>query len=124
MSRSENPSAMLLLGRPAGVSGITVLCTVEGTRFLYWLRCRRLVSKTSISASTQNDETGFDYSRLCVLLAVLEKRTGYNFGGCDVYINVIGGSLKWTEPAPATLRLLLLFIRDFGDIPIGDRLGG
>ena len=35
--------------------------------------------------------TGFDYSRLCVLLAVLEKRTGYNFGGYDVYINVIGG---------------------------------
>ena len=62
--------------------------------------------------------TGFDYSRLCVLLAVLEKRTGYNFGGYDVYINVIGG-LKIDEPA-SDLAISLALYSGLRDIPIGD----
>ena len=71
LEQVENPSAMLLLGRPAGVSGITVLCTVEGTRPIL-AEVQALVSKTSFSAPRRMT-TGFDYSRLCVLLAVLEN---------------------------------------------------
>ena len=116
LEQVENPSAMLLLGRPAGVSGITVLCTVEGTRPIL-AEVQALVSKTSFSAPRRMT-TGFDYSRLCVLLAVLEKRTGYNFGGYDVYINVIGG-LKIDEPA-SDLAIALALYSGLRDIPIGD----
>lgn len=116
LEQVENPSAMLLLGRPAGVSGITVLCTVEGTRPIL-AEVQALVSKTSFSAPRRMT-TGFDYSRLCVLLAVLEKRTGYNFGGYDVYINVIGG-LKIDEPA-SDLAITLALYSGLRDIPIGD----
>lgn len=116
LEQVENPSAMLLLGRPAGVSGITVLCTVEGTRPIL-AEVQALVGKTSFSAPRRMT-TGFDYSRLCVLLAVLEKRTGYNFGGYDVYINVIGG-LKIDEPA-SDLAIALALYSGLRDIPIGD----
>ena len=41
---------------------------------------------------------GFDYNRLCLILAVLEKRTGFLFGAFDIYINIIGG-MRIDEPA-------------------------
>ena len=42
--------------------------------------------------------TGFDYNRMSLLLAVLEKRAGYYFSNLDAYINVVGG-LRLDEPA-------------------------
>ena len=116
LEQVENTSAMMLMGRPAGVSGITVLCTVEGTRPIL-AEVQALVSKTSFSAPRRMT-TGFDYNRLCVLLAVLEKRTGYNFGGYDVYINVIGG-LKIDEPA-SDLAITLALYSGLLDKPVGD----
>lgn len=92
----QNPSAMLLSGRPSNVSGISILCTMEGTRPIL-AEVQALVSKTSF-ASPRRVSNGFDYNRLCLILAVLEKRTGYFFGLFDIYINIIGG-LKIEEPA-------------------------
>ena len=112
----ENPSAMLLSGRPAGVSGITVLCTMEGTRPIL-AEVQALVSKTGFAAP-RRVSAGFDYSRLCVLLAVLEKRTGYIFGAHDVYINIIGG-LRIDEPA-SDLAVTLALYSGLCDKPIGE----
>lgn len=92
----QNPSAMLLSGRPTNVSGISILCTMEGTRPIL-AEVQALVSKTSF-ASPRRVSNGFDYNRLCLILAVLEKRTGFFFGMFDIYINIIGG-LKIDEPA-------------------------
>ena len=130
LEQVENPSAMMLMGRPAGVSGITVLCTVEGTRPIL-AEVQALVCKTSFSAPRRMT-AGFDYNRLCVLLAVLEKRTGYNFGGYDVYINVIGG-LKIDEPASDLAITLALYsgllykavgddVAVFGEVGLGGEI--
>ena len=43
--------------------------------------------------------TGFDYNRMSLLLAVLEKRAGYYFSNLDTYVNVVGGSVRLDEPA-------------------------
>ena len=112
----ENPSAMLLSGRPAGVSGITVLCTMEGSRPIL-AEVQALVSKTGFSAP-RRVSAGFDYNRLCVLLAVLEKRAGLLFGAYDVYINIIGG-LKIDEPA-SDLAIALALYSGLLDKDIGD----
>ena len=91
-----NPSAMLLSGRPSNVSGISILCTMEGTRPIL-AEVQALVSKTGF-ATPRRVSNGFEYNRLCLILAVLEKRTGYIFSMFDVYINIIGG-LRIDEPA-------------------------
>lgn len=96
LAEVPNPSAMLLSGRPSNVSGISILCTMEGTRPIL-AEVQALVSKTGF-ATPRRVSNGFDYNRLCLILAVLEKRTGYIFGMFDVYINIIGG-LRIDEPA-------------------------
>ncbi len=112
----ENPSAMLLSGRPAGVSGISILCTMEGSRPIM-AEVQALVTKSGFAAP-RRVSAGFDYNRLCVLLAVLEKRTGYIFGGSDVYINIIGG-LRIDEPA-SDLAVALALYSGLCDKVIGD----
>lgn len=96
LAEVPNPSAMLLSGRPVGISGISILCTMEGTRPIL-AEVQALVSKTSFG-TPRRVANGFDYNRLCLILAVLEKRTGYLFGAFDIYINIIGG-LRIDEPA-------------------------
>ena len=91
-----NPSEMMLSGRITNVSGSAVVCSVEGTRPIL-AEVQALVTKSSLSAP-RRVATGFDYNRLYMILAVLEKRTGMFFGGVDVYVNIVGG-LKLDEPA-------------------------
>jgi DNA repair protein RadA/Sms len=114
----ENPSAMLLSGRPQGVSGISVLCTMEGARPIL-AEVQALVTKSGFSAP-RRVSGGFDYNRLCLILAVLEKRTGLFFGSCDVYINIIGG-LNATEPA-ADLAIALALYSGLCDTPVPETL--
>ncbi len=96
LSQVENPSEMMLSGRLANISGSTVVCSMEGTRPIL-AEVQALVTKSSFSAP-RRVANGFDYNRLYMILAVLEKRTGFIFGGVDVYVNVVGG-LKIDEPA-------------------------
>ncbi|MCM1298484.1 MAG: DNA repair protein RadA [[Eubacterium] siraeum] len=110
----QNPSAMLLSGRPANVSGISILCTMEGTRPIF-AEVQALVAKTSFAAP-RRVASGFDYNRLCLILAVLEKRTGYFFGMFDIYINIIGG-LRIDEPA-SDLAVALALYSGLCDRPI------
>lgn len=118
LAEVRNPSAMLLSGRPANVSGITILCTMEGSRPIL-AEVQALVSKTSF-ASPRRVSNGFDYNRLCLILAVLEKRTGYIFGMFDIYINIIGG-LRIDEPA-ADLAVAVALYSGLCDRPLPDDL--
>ncbi len=108
-----NPSAAFLEGRPAGVSGTAVACTLEGTRPIF-VEIQALISGSNLSNPRRMSQ-GIDYNRLSMLLAVLEKRMGLNIVGCDAYVNVIGG-LKIDEPA-ADLALVAAIISSCGNFP-------
>lgn len=112
----ENPSMMLLSGRPSNVSGTCVACVIEGSRPIL-AEVQALVSKTSFG-TPRRMSTGFDYNRTALLIAVLEKRAGYFFGNLDTYINVVGG-LRLEEPA-ADLPISLALISSLLDKPIDD----
>ncbi len=92
----ENPSLMLLSGRPKNVSGTCVACTIEGTRPI--LAEIQALATVSGYGNARRMSTGFDYNRIALLLAVLEKRAGYYFSNSDIYVNVVGG-LRLDEPA-------------------------
>lgn len=111
----ENPSEMLLSGRPENSPGTCVTCVMEGTRPLL-AEIQALVSPAAYNASSRRSN-GIDYNRAAMLLAVLEKRGGMPVGGCDSYINVIGG-LMLEEPA-ADLATVLALASSFLDRPLG-----
>ncbi|MEI3541634.1 MAG: DNA repair protein RadA [Acutalibacteraceae bacterium] len=92
----ENPSLMFLAGRPKGVPGTCVACIMEGSRPIF-AEVQGLAA-TSGFGNPRRMATGFDYNRMSLILAVLEKRAGYFFSNLDAYINVIGG-IKLDEPA-------------------------
>lgn len=96
LSEVENPSEMLLAGRPKNISGNCAVCTLEGTRPLI-AEIQALVTQTTFPAPRRT-ANGIDYNRLCLIIAVLEKRLGLKFYQNDVYLNVIGG-LRIDEPA-------------------------
>lgn len=92
----ENPSMLMLEGRPQNVSGSCVACIMEGSRPIM-AEIQALVTKSTFSAPRRT-ATGYDFYRMSIILAVLEKRLGYFFGGLDVYINIVGG-LKLDDTA-------------------------
>ncbi len=114
LAQVENPSQMLLSGRPKGVSGTCVSCTVEGTRPLL-AEVQGLVCPSGFG-NPRRTSTGFDYNRMTLLLAVLEKRAGYFFQNLDAYVNVVGG-LRLDEPA-ADLAVALSLVSSLKDKPI------
>ncbi len=111
-----NPSQMLLSGRPSGVSGCCVACAMEGSRPIL-AEIQALVAKSSMQAP-RRVATGFDYNRIWLILAVMEKRTGYYFGSLDVYVNIVGG-LRINEPA-ADLPVAMALYSSLKDKPIDD----
>ena len=113
-----NPSEMLLSGRPKNVSGNCALCTVEGTRPLI-AEIQALVTPTVFPAPRRTGN-GVDYNRMCLILAVLEKRLGLKFYQNDVYMNVIGG-LSISEPA-ADLALAAALVSSLTDRVVPDDL--
>ncbi len=112
----ENPSLMLLSGRPKNVSGTCVACTMEGSRPLL-AEVQGLVSPTGFG-NPRRMATGFDNNRVALLLAVLEKRAGYFFSNLDTYLNIIGG-LRLDEPA-ADLPVALSLVSSLKDKPVPD----
>lgn len=110
----ENPSEMMLSGRPENASGTCVACVMEGSRPML-AEVQGLVSKTAFG-NPRRTATGFDYNRMALILAVLEKRCGYFFANLDAYVNVVGG-LRLDEPA-ADLSIALALISSLRDKPI------
>ncbi len=113
-----NPSEVMLAGRPVGVPGTCVACVMEGSRPIL-AEVQALVTPTGFSAARRTSN-GFDYNRLYLLLAVLEKRGGMNVNSCDAYINIVGG-LTLDEPA-ADLATCLAIASSFRDMPLPDKL--
>lgn len=111
----ENPSEMLLTGRPENTPGTCVACVMEGTRPIL-AEVQALVSPGN-GYNAARRSNGIDYNRSAMLLAVLEKRGGMPVGKCDSYINVIGG-LSLDEPA-ADLATVLAIASSFLDRPLG-----
>ncbi len=111
-----NPSQALLAGRPKNVSGNCPVCVMEGTRPII-AEIQALVTNTAFP-SPKRASNGFDYNRLYLLLAVLEKRMGLRFSSCDTYINVIGG-LRLDDTA-ADLPTVLSLISCIKDVPVPD----
>ena len=114
----ENPSAMLLEGRPEGVSGSCAVCLMEGTRPII-AEVQALVTQTSYP-SPRRTADGIDYNRMCLLLAVIEKRLGLRFSTCDVFLNVVGG-ISIDDPA-ADAAIILALISSLKDIPVPNDL--
>ncbi len=118
LAEVPNPSGMLLAGRPANSPGTCVTCVMEGSRPIL-AEVQALVTPSSFNVPRRNSN-GVDYARAMMLLAVLEKRTGLKTGGCDSYINVIGG-LSLEEPA-ADLATVLAIASSFLDRALPDDL--
>ena len=114
----QNPSAMLLSGRVQNVSGDCVTCVMEGTRPIL-SEIQGLVTTTGFG-NPRRMSNGYDFNRLNMLLAVLEKRLGLYFSNLDTYLNVVGG-MRLDEPA-ADLAVCLSLVSGLRDIPLGDSL--
>ena len=114
LQQVENPSLAMLSGRPKDSSGTCVTAVMEGTRPL--LAEIQGLATTSGFGTPRRMSTGFDYNRLALILAVLEKRAGYYFSNLDTYINVVGG-LRLDEPA-VDLAIALALISSLKDTPI------
>ncbi len=112
----DNPSELMLSGRPEHVSGTCVTCAAEGTRPIL-AEIQALLTPTGQTNARRNFN-GIDYNRAMMLLAVIEKRAGMKTSSCDAYINVIGG-LTITEPA-ADLALVLAIASSYKDAIIGN----
>ncbi len=116
LNEVENPSVMLLSGRPMNVSGTCVACTMEGSRPI--LAEVQGLATNSGYGNARRMATGFDYNRMALLIAVLEKKAGYYFSGADAYINVVGG-FRLDERA-VDLCVAMALVSSLKDIPIPD----
>ncbi len=92
----KNPSEIFLSERPRDVSGSVVVSVLEGSRPLL-VEIQSLVSRSGFGYARRRSQ-GFDYSRLSLLVAVLEKRIGLHLETEDIFVNVAGG-IKIEDPA-------------------------
>jgi len=111
----DNPSEVLLSGRPANASGTCVTCVLEGTRPIL-AEIQALLTPSGYNSASRR-ANGIDYNRVAMLLAVLEKRGRITVSNCDAYVNVVGG-LFLDEPA-ADLATLMAIASSVKDIPLG-----
>jgi DNA repair protein RadA/Sms len=96
LSEIKNPSEIFLEERNANVSGTSIYPSLEGTRPIL-IEIQALVTNANYNAPQRN-VTGFNYKRLGMLIAVLEKRMGLAMGTKDIFVNLVGG-LKIDDPA-------------------------
>ena len=85
----DNPSKMLLDGRPEDISGSAIVCAMEGSRGVL-AEIQALVTPTGFG-NPRRMSAGIDLNRVLLLTAVLEKRARMNLSNSDIYINVAGG---------------------------------
>ena len=92
----DNPSELFLSERQNNINGSTIFPSLEGSRPIL-VEIQALASNANFG-TPQRNVNGFDYKRLAMLLAVLEKRLGVQIGTKDVFVNLVGG-LKVNDPA-------------------------
>ena len=96
LSQIKNPSEMFLEERSSNVPGTSIYPSLEGTRPIL-IEVQALVTNANYN-SPQRNVTGFDYKRLGMLMAVLEKRIGLAMTSKDIFVNLVGG-LRIDDPA-------------------------
>jgi DNA repair protein RadA/Sms len=109
-----NASGFFLAERPADAPGSVVVAGLEGTRPML-LELQALVSRAGLG-TPRRTVIGADYNRVCLLLAVLEKRAGLPIGNQDVYVNVAGGGRVF-EPA-ADLAIVAAAASSYMERPV------
>ena len=110
----SNPSEILISERDDNPSGSGVVASMEGTRPML-VEIQALTSQ-SVFGIPKRTANGFDYNRLAVLVAVLEKRAKMMLGGQDIYLNIVGG-IKLNEPA-IDLGICAIVASSYKNIPI------
>jgi DNA repair protein RadA/Sms len=110
----SNPSEILIAQREDQLSGSGIAATLEGMRPLL-IEVQALVTQ-SVYGTPQRTVTGFDTRRLQLLLAVLEKRGGFQFGMKDVFVNIAGG-IKVEDPS-IDLAVICALLSSYEDIPL------
>lgn len=113
-----NPSEVVMAERPQNTSGSCAGCVMQGTRPII-SEIQALVTKSTYATGKRTSD-GFDYNRMCLLIAVLEKRMGLRFYENDVYLNVAGG-IRLDEPS-ADLSIAMSLISGITDRVIPDDL--
>lgn len=113
----ENPSEVMLSGRPQGASGSVAACSMEGTRPML-LEIQALVCKSGFGIPRRT-AAGTDLNRVNLLMAVLEKRVGLSLSASDAYINIAGG-IRMNEPA-IDLGIVLALFSSFRDRPVEEK---
>lgn len=113
----SNPSEFLLAQHDEALSGAAIAATLEGARPMF-IEVQSLVS-SAVYGTPQRNANGFDYRRLSMLLAILEKRCGFKLGAKDVFLNIAGG-LKVNDPA-IDLSVACSILSSNVDIPISSR---
>jgi len=110
----SNASEVFLSQRHYGSSGSSVVASIEGSRPIL-VEVQALVTTTSYGLPQRNS-TGFDFRRLALLLAVLEKRVGLSLGQNDVFVNIAGG-IRIDEPA-VDLGIAVSITSSLRDVPV------
>jgi len=113
----SNPSEILITQREEDVSGVAISAMIEGMRPML-IEIQALVS-TAAYGTPQRSATGFDSRRLNMLLAVLEKRSGFRLGAKDVFLNIAGG-LRVDDPG-IDLAVIAAILSSNEDVPISSR---
>jgi DNA repair protein RadA/Sms len=118
LAEVKNPSEFFLAERPQAAPGSVVVTSLEGTRPLL-VELQALVSPAGFG-TPRRTVLGMDYNRVCLLLAVLEKRVGVPLQSQDVFVNVAGGA-RVSEPA-ADLGLVVAAASSYMNCPVNGNL--
>ncbi len=110
----ENPSQVMLNGRPLDASGSVVVCSMEGTRPIL-IEIQALVCQSNFNLPRRTS-VGIDYNRVNLLMAVLEKRAGMMLAGNDAYVNLAGG-MRISEPA-IDLGVIVALVSSFKNVSV------
>jgi DNA repair protein RadA/Sms len=113
----KNPSELLISQRDEEVSGVAIAASMEGLRPML-IEIQALVSSAAYG-TPQRSTTGFDVRRLNMLLAVLEKRSGFRLALKDVFLNIAGG-LRVDDPA-IDLAIVAAILSSNADISIDQK---
>ena len=114
MRAVTNPSEILIAQREDNLSGSAIAATIEGMRPLL-VEVQALVTQ-SVYGTPQRTTSGYDLRRLQLLLAVLEKRGGFQFGVKDVFLNIAGG-LRIEDPS-IDLAVVMALLSSYEDVPV------
>ncbi len=109
-----NPAGLFLENRAENAPGSVVCACMEGNRPIM-VEVQALVAKTPYGMPRRT-AVGFDYNRVNMLLAILERRLGMDFGNFDAYLNVVGG-MKITEPS-ADLAAAAALVSSYRNKPV------